>query len=641
VVDAIEGFCALQTGNVVTGWVRNLDRPAERLSVAIRSENGFDATVTADLFQADLAADRHCGFRCELPAEIVEDGVKVYVSARGRQVNNSPLILRKSTNLLDSLIVTPLNIKYLLTSPNLSVRYLLVDPIDTCNVDCVYCPHLRTNEKMDLDDFAAFLERVGRPHTIQLGCGQEPTVDKRLPRFFELIGSSKNRPAVLQMITNGTLLDRFDGSVFVANGLAALHLSIDTSDAAVNDELRSGTALHKILANVREFRRKFPQVKLAFSAVVSSATIGQVSGLVELGRDLGVSHYFFRELSDYGTNPRSARYTAEMPRLLLPAGEFRKMQIALNERWPAERFSFLSRNHLDSRRQTMYQEGLALMAARPKKRFIRPSPAIFHDSRTNVRIEYDDAGQGAPLVLLHGLLLPRWMWRPQIDALREQYRVITPDLRGLGGSTAPPGQARSLELMAADVIALLAHLRIQEPVVLAGASLGALVALMMARNDAARARCLILADLPPQPSAQTTARHEQAIAFMETHTAAEIGVQALERLLGTQARADPDIVAEVENLIAGQNPAGLVAGLRTMGDREDEALHLGRVAVPTLVIEGDEDSMATPARAAELAAAIPGAKLVTVPRAARLPNLEQPEAFNRAVRVFLRALNVV
>jgi hypothetical protein len=94
----LEGFCSVQTGNIVAGWVRSPERPEEPLRVEIRTENGFSSLVTADLFQPELAAaHRHCGFRCELPAEIVDNGVKVYVSvpAVRRQVNNSPLILHK------------------------------------------------------------------------------------------------------------------------------------------------------------------------------------------------------------------------------------------------------------------------------------------------------------------------------------------------------------------------------------------------------------------------------------------------------------------------------------------------------------------------------------------------------------------
>ncbi len=360
-----EGSCMLQMGNIVSGWARNLVNPEERVGVELRSENGFHGFVTADVLRPDLAsAHRHCGFRCELPTEVIQDGVKLYVTVRGAnwQLQNSPLIMRKDRTALNTLLVTAMSIERLLARPDkLSVRYLLVDPIDNCNADCWYCPHPRTNKKIALEDFAALLEKLTPPHTLQLGCGQEPTVDKRLAKFFELIGASRNKPTILQMITNGTLLDRHDTSVFVGNGLSVLQLSIDTADAEINDRLRAGTHLTKVLSNVRQFRTRFPHVKLMFSVVVSQPTIDKISDLVILGEDLGVCNFIFREVSDYSSNPRSPTYTAEMPGLLLPPGRFRQMQFELTERWPSARFTFLSRDSLDSRRTVVQSERVPLL----------------------------------------------------------------------------------------------------------------------------------------------------------------------------------------------------------------------------------------------------------------------------------------
>jgi len=129
----IEGFCILQTGNVVAGWVRNPAAPEERLGVEVRSENGFHSFVTADSFQPDLAvSNRQCAFRCELPSDIVEDGVKVHVTVRGtdQRIANSPLTMRKNKTVLDTLLVNAMNIRSILAKPaSLSIRYLLVDPI--------------------------------------------------------------------------------------------------------------------------------------------------------------------------------------------------------------------------------------------------------------------------------------------------------------------------------------------------------------------------------------------------------------------------------------------------------------------------------------------------------------------------------
>jgi len=108
-------------------------------------------------------------------------------------------------------------------------------------------------------------------------------------------------------------------------------------------------------------------------------------------------------------------------------------------------------------------------------------------------MEFEDVGEGAPLILLHGFPLSLQMWRTQADDLKEKCRVITPNLRGFGGTSGFAGTP-SVQQMAEDVKSLLEALRIHEPVVLGGLSMGGYVALAFARSHVARLRGLILAD---------------------------------------------------------------------------------------------------------------------------------------------------
>ncbi|MCA1818384.1 MAG: alpha/beta fold hydrolase, partial [Acidobacteria bacterium] len=75
-------------------------------------------------------------------------------------------------------------------------------------------------------------------------------------------------------------------------------------------------------------------------------------------------------------------------------------------------------------------------------------------------LAYDDAGAGVPVVLLHGFPFDRTMWREQADALNDSFRVVAPDLRGLGETTATNEAAATMEEMAQDVAALLDELKI-------------------------------------------------------------------------------------------------------------------------------------------------------------------------------------
>jgi pimeloyl-ACP methyl ester carboxylesterase len=252
---------------------------------------------------------------------------------------------------------------------------------------------------------------------------------------------------------------------------------------------------------------------------------------------------------------------------------------------------------------------------------------------------FDDAGAGPPVVLLHAFPLSRAMWRPQVEALRDAYRVIAPDLRGFGGSAGFVGTP-SVEQMADDVAALLTDLQVRAPVVLGGLSMGGYVALAFARRHPDRLRALILADTRAEADdAEGRANREKTIAFARDNPARAVIDQMLPRLVSPETAARrPEVLEEVRTIASAQAGAGIVAALQALRDRPDASPSLGAITVPTLVLVGADDALTPPARAEALAAAIRGARLVTIPGAGHLSNLEQPEHFNAALRSFLQAL---
>jgi pimeloyl-ACP methyl ester carboxylesterase len=251
----------------------------------------------------------------------------------------------------------------------------------------------------------------------------------------------------------------------------------------------------------------------------------------------------------------------------------------------------------------------------------------------------DDAGTGPPVVLLHAFPFSRAMWRPQVEALHSSYRVITPDLRGFGGS-APFTGTPSVDTMADDVAALLDALGASEPVVLGGLSMGGYVSLAFARRHGQRLRGLILADTRAEPDGpEARANRDRMIAFARDHSAADVVEQLLPKLLGERTRATkPDVVDEVRRIGSAQPVHGVITALQAMRDRPDATAVLANVSVPTLVLVGAEDT-ATPLAAAQvLATGIRGARLVTIADAGHLSSLECPGRFNEAVSGFLQAL---
>ena len=100
-------------------------------------------------------------------------------------------------------------------------------------------------------------------------------------------------------------------------------------------------------------------------------------------------------------------------------------------------------------------------------------------------------------------------------------------------------------------------------------------------------------------------------------------------------KAQPDLVDFVREMMQETSEDGVVGALTAMRDRPDSTPDLPALDVPVLILHGQEDQLIPLAEAEAMAAALPKAKLVVVPGAGHLPNLEQPEIFNDAVREFL------
>src|SRR3954468_10571235 len=106
-------------------------------------------------------------------------------------------------------------------------------------------------------------------------------------------------------------------------------------------------------------------------------------------------------------------------------------------------------------------------------------------------LNYTDDGPGPVVVLIHGFPLDLSMWDSQRTTIGSMYRVIAPDLRGHGRSAAPEG-IYPIDDMADDVVEMLDALRIGEPVVVGGLSMGGYVALSLAARYPKRLRGLML-----------------------------------------------------------------------------------------------------------------------------------------------------
>jgi pimeloyl-ACP methyl ester carboxylesterase len=244
-------------------------------------------------------------------------------------------------------------------------------------------------------------------------------------------------------------------------------------------------------------------------------------------------------------------------------------------------------------------------------------------------------GEGTPVVMLHAFPLDSRMWLPQVEAL-EGYQLIVPDLRGFGAARAMAGERSEIDLLADDVARLLDE-RELERVVLCGLSMGGYVALAFARRHPERLGGLVLLDTKAGTDSDDARANRLAMA--ERVLAEGIGFVPevmLPRLLGeTSLRERPEVVRQVTETILDQDPRGVAAAQRGMAERSDSTGALAQIDVPTLVVVGTEDELTGPDEARTIAEAVRDARLVQVPGAGHLVNLERPGPVNEAMLDFL------
>ena len=244
--------------------------------------------------------------------------------------------------------------------------------------------------------------------------------------------------------------------------------------------------------------------------------------------------------------------------------------------------------------------------------------------------------EGLPwLVLSHSLACSTRMWDEQIDAFQDRYRILAYDTRGHGQTTAPAG-AYTLDQLADDLRALLDALRITKAHY-CGLSMGGMIGQTFALKYPDILTTLVLADTTSRMPAEALPTWQDRI-----RTAQERGMQPL--VEPTLARwftepyrkAQPKTMDRIGNLIGSTPVAGYVGCCHAI-PRINLTARLKEIRTPILVIVGEDDPGTPVAMSKEIHENAPGSKLVVLPKAAHLSNIEQAAAFNRALDEFLKA----
>jgi len=264
-------------------------------------------------------------------------------------------------------------------------------------------------------------------------------------------------------------------------------------------------------------------------------------------------------------------------------------------------------------------------------------PTVFVPPLPRLAVDHHPlpGGDGALVVLLHGVGGNRRNWQPTIPALAQHYAVAAWDARGYGDSEDVPGP-RVMADFRDDLARLLDHFG-AERAHLVGLSMGGRIALSFHAAHPERVISLALCDTHMGFAHFTPEQGEKFIAqrrdpLLAGKTPAEIAPALARKLIG-----DPDDTPVLEALIDSLSRLTPESYIKTLEAtvHDDRATLLDGIAVPTLILTGALDRLTPPKLAARMHDVIPGSELAIIEGAGHLSNIERPEAFNRLLLDFL------
>ena len=255
------------------------------------------------------------------------------------------------------------------------------------------------------------------------------------------------------------------------------------------------------------------------------------------------------------------------------------------------------------------------------------------------RFYYEVAGEGDPLVLVHAGIADRRMWDDQFELLAQHYTVVRYDRRGFGRTEMVAGDFSQH----GDLYELLKFLKLEQSTLL-GCSQGGKTVLDFTLEHPQMVKALVLvasavggfAFSGEQPKELAELEEAESVGDLERVNELELRIW-VDGHTRTPEQVDQRVRERVRemNLIALRTPADLGRELQL---EPPAAIRLDEIRVPTLVVIGDLDTPKTQAAAAMLSEKITGAQKVVIKGTAHLPNMEQPEEFNRHVLAFLKRL---
>jgi pimeloyl-ACP methyl ester carboxylesterase len=263
------------------------------------------------------------------------------------------------------------------------------------------------------------------------------------------------------------------------------------------------------------------------------------------------------------------------------------------------------------------------------------------NARDGTRLYFEETGSGTPLLFIHEFAGDQRSWEPQMRFFSRYFRCVAYAARGFPPSDIPDDPERYSQAIArGDALAVLEHLKIDRAHIV-GLSMGGFAALHFGITYPQRARSLVIAGCgygaEPDKKEKFRAECEAAAASFLGNWAEAAARYALGPTRVQFQNKDPRGWAEFAQQLAEHSPKGQALTMRGVQMRRPSLYELvedmKRISVPALIVTGDEDDPCLEP-ALLMKRSIPSCGLVVLPRAGHTINIEEPEAFNRALFEF-------
>ncbi|GAB5603240.1 alpha/beta hydrolase [Thermus sp. FJN-A] len=229
------------------------------------------------------------------------------------------------------------------------------------------------------------------------------------------------------------------------------------------------------------------------------------------------------------------------------------------------------------------------------------------------------------VVFLHAFPYNPRMWAKEAQLLKSRLPVLAPHYLGLS-----LGKAAEKVLQEMEEAGL-------EQAVFVGLSMGGYLAFELFRKAPERFLGAVLSSTRAGPDSEEAKKNRYALRERVLREGVGFLPQALlpSHLGRTTQATRPEVVAQARELILEASPEAVAESLLALAERPDSTPLLSRMGVPTLVLVGEEDTLTPPEEAKGMWKALPDARMLILPEAGHLANLENPKAFRTALLGFL------